>query len=514
MQFPPQVETDMAAFYRLHNPSKVSDIPTILVEAAKRSITEDEIFDSLYNKYNIKKLPDRVAVLARLAAAVPGASPADVRSALRQTELGALAEADALRLLRRSTGAPSPPPAEVSRSGSLLPSLTAGPQTPAQLQGTANAARSAAVHLTAAAPAATETPKMPMRARALTATVSRAKVDEIMCGELRDWLMLVLGDDFNGPVAAASNVVDCLRDGALLTILGQKIRNPNILKADVKLPRSTQGFYARENVSRFLKEARTLFSIRPEVLFTDADLCDRKNDRAVVNCLLAVAAAAYRSGAVQAAPAVVVYDKEIEEQTQLMTDDAVEKAIQATMHGEEEGDPAAAPATEQPPLDAVVSDKKIPEDTVEKEVPSPDVASENVEVAEAEKRETPQIEEAPLLLGPDAVTPPQSRPKPVSNADTRPVYRPLASDDVDKHVSTAVNALMQKHTRTQARIKRLAHQGQYVVYHRITGKRTVVYVRVVQKNLMIRVGGGWDVFSDWLSRHLVECDNVMLPPGK
>ena len=79
---------------------------------------------------------------------------------------------------------------------------------------------------------------------------------------------------------------------------------------------------------------------------------------------------------------------------------------------------------------------------------------------------------------------------------------------MDKQVGSTFNALLKEHKKAHTRIKRLAHQGQYVVYHRITGKRTVVYVRVVQKNLMIRVGGGWDVFSDWLSRHLVDCDNA------
>jgi hypothetical protein len=81
-------------------------------------------------------------------------------------------------------------------------------------------------------------------------------------------------------------------------------------------------------------------------------------------------------------------------------------------------------------------------------------------------------------------------------------YVPRRGDDIDEKVGEVVNRtlLQQSHTR----IKRLPHSGAYVVYHRVTGKRSIVHVRVVRTTLMIRVGGGWDGFESWLARHTVE----------
>ena len=472
MAYPHQVEEDFTDFYRIHNPGKLADIPTILLEAHKRGLTEDEIFASLYGKYNVKQMLDRDGALSRLQKAVPGAEPAEVRSAVRRAELNSLAENDALRQLERKIRQRTPPP------------------QPAANPRATDVASSSSPPQAAAA-------KFPMRVRGLTVTVPRAKIDEIMCDELRDWLVAVLGDDFNSDVKTAPNVVDCLRDGSLLTVLAQKIKNPAIRKDEVKLPRSTQGFFARENVSRFLKEASSLFKLRPEVLFTDADLCDKKSDRAVVNCLLAVASAAYRTGAVTAAPAVVVYDKEIEEQTQLVNDDAVEQAMQE----QNERDDALMETDEILVDEAETADDEPPANVVE-----PPKSQDGSGTPEASSKPPPQVTPPPGYHEPQQQNDP---PAPAHSSPLRPLaYKPLATDEVDKQVGSTFNALLKEHKKAHTRIKRLAHQGQYVVYHRITGKRTVVYVRVVQKNLMIRVGGGWDVFSDWLSRHLVDCDNA------
>lgn len=334
----------------------------------------------------------------------------------------------------------------------------------------------------------------PARARGLSAVIPKSKIDKIMSEEVREWLVQVLGDDFSEEVKSSANVVDSLRNGVLLCVLMQKLKNPSIEKVDIKLPKSSVGFFARENVAKFLQQAAPHFNIRPEVMFTDADLCDSKSDRQVVTCLLSIAGISYRTGG-GAAPAIVLYDKEIEEQAKQVSDADLAVAI-----GECQRD----------------SLQPIDENSDE------DVVDVSVAAAADAKSAPPVLGVAVLSLQPlnaalpEPHKPARMEPKATREApcsvsatfpSTAPRYRPKRSDEVDVQVGKSVNTLVKKHAHTNARIMRMSNQGQYVVYHQITGKRTVVYVRVVQKNLMIRVGGGWNEFEDWLSKHLVDCEN-------
>lgn len=331
------------------------------------------------------------------------------------------------------------------------------------------------------------------RQRSLSMIPSKEKVDRVLNEEVRGWLLEMVDGFRDAELKAAANVVDVLRDGLVLYVLMERIMRPAVPVASLKLPRSS-GFYARDTVARFTTWAKDKFSLRTELLFTDDELCDGKNDRQVINCLLTIAGIAFRRG-LAAAPAVVKFEQEIEEQSQHVDERVLDVAI------------AEDEACRECDGEADLEDLEQAVAAEEAEARSTLCAAE-----ESERKTLAALCTAP----PDAVG--ESK---ISTNDDRPAEAPLSSsprryvarkgDQVDKEVSKTVNALLQKTGAVHTRIRRLKNQGEYVVYHRITGKRTVVYVRVVQKNLMIRVGGGWDVFEDWLRRHVVDVE--CLPAG-
>ncbi|RNF12222.1 uncharacterized protein Tco025E_06491 [Trypanosoma conorhini] len=174
---------------------------------------------------------------------------------------------------------------------------------------------------------------------------TRAAVDAIMAEECREWVAKVVGEAYNAEVLRAANFVDALRSGVVLHVLLQKLRDPPVPEEALHVPKRATGFYARDNVVTFLAKAAAAYQLVEAQLFTDSDLCDGKNDRAVVTCLLAIARIAYTRGSTKLAPAVVIYEQEIDARwrnvSQQQLDDLLREAE------EEEVEAETAP-TEQP----------------------------------------------------------------------------------------------------------------------------------------------------------------------
>nr|CCC95680.1 unnamed protein product [Trypanosoma congolense IL3000] len=146
--------------------------------------------------------------------------------------------------------------------------------------------------------------------KALNSGPTREVKDDMLADECRHWVASVVGDAHNAGVLQEKNFVDSLRDGVILLVLLQKLNNPPVPDSELKLPRRSDGFFARDNVIKFLRLASERFNLTEAELFTDTDLCDGKNDRAVITCLLSVARTAYSNGDVETAPESIVQQKE------------------------------------------------------------------------------------------------------------------------------------------------------------------------------------------------------------
>lgn len=549
--FSPVVCADLEAFYKVHNPGKVASLPGIIEDAKAKGIPPETVFDSLYRKYGVKALPDRENAVLRLKAKLPGVAEEAIVSAVRRSELQSLSESDTLHYLERTFRQSTPPPTA-----------------------------------SAAAKPPPEQPK-PKRARALSITPNRCAVDRIMEAECREWLASTLGDLCPPDLKTAENLADTLRDGVVLQILLQKLNNPAL--TEVKRPKNT-GFYARDNISRFIQAVRREpFNLRDEVMFDDSDLCDGKNDRAVITALLALAKIAYRKG-VSAAPSIVRFDAEIDEQVKNLKEDEIDQAIaEATAEEAQQGSnapqnpPAIDPAIleeENVERQRIIADETADSDGICAELMAASlrilrareeqeailraaitseyanaIAEFNqawfsslqqltrkplkaLEIQEESERtlvqmdreqwvsvtgaqmasekpvpQSPRLREVKMVVEP-LVPLPQPKPALVAVVeetvahgpdDSSPkAYKAKHDDDVDQEVGKSFNKMLLLHANTHTRVKRTKNKGEYIIYHKITGKRTVVYVRVVQKHLMIRVGGGWDDFNDFLARRLVD----------
>lgn len=369
----------------------------------------------------------------------------------------------------------------------------------------------------------------------------RARTEQVLWEQVRDWILLVIG-----PMSAADGAppqletlqhaehpADALRDGVLLNYAVVKLKDPNA----AKFPRlRANGMFRYDNVVRFLTEVQALCGLRSASLFEAVDLVDAKNDRSVLTCLLAIGRWALDTGRV--APKVASFDKEIEQQQQQITDQDISAAI-------ENAEVAATSATE------VASEDDSPDDDDELRQLHDDVQMDLVlRASPSRDRDQPSSAAAspthfetvrsplraapaspPTVLAPaspkrsEPPRPPNqpapcteqglSRPSDDPQLASPKRYQARRNDSVDQRVGKAFNKLLARvhksGQRLHGRIARTRNAGEYVIYHQITGRRTVVYVRELSNALMIRVGGGWEDFEVYLARRLVEYE--VLPQG-
>lgn len=179
----------------------------------------------------------------------------------------------------------------------------------------------------------------------LGTTFSRQAVDEVMAEEVREWVAKVIGDKHNAEVLAAPNFVDALRNGVVLHILLQKMTEPPVPDDELVIPKRTTGFFARDNVTSFLVKVKKQFNLRDAQMFNNSDLCDSKDDRQVITCLLSMARIAYSQGCVRIAPTIVMMEKEIETHATRLTSADIDRIVQEAKRKEQQGDDSTLAAT-------------------------------------------------------------------------------------------------------------------------------------------------------------------------
>ncbi|KAG5490647.1 hypothetical protein JKF63_00769 [Porcisia hertigi] len=326
--FTEQDKRDLEDIFRIYDFSKVDKVDETVALAEKAGQTPAELFEELYQLLKVKKLPQREAVERRLRTAVPSATDADIESVIRQSEMRGLTEMDAVRSLERKYGvhhlnrrllvaspnSPSNPESNVTEeqieaaranrpmgyikvNEANMTSIALPEDSDAMLQ------RTPASSLLFARPSSQ-----------MGVAPTREALDEIMGEEVREWLLKIVGDMYKPSLLSVTNFIDALRSGVLLHVLLQKMEDPPVADEDLKLPKRTSGFFVRDNVDIFLKEAKLRYKLVDAQLFTVSDLVDKKSDRQVVTCLMAMARIAYSTGTIKTAPRTIVYEHQIGQQ--------------------------------------------------------------------------------------------------------------------------------------------------------------------------------------------------------
>ncbi|KPI85600.1 hypothetical protein ABL78_5338 [Leptomonas seymouri] len=357
--FSEQDRCDLREIFRIYDFSKVEKVGDVVADAEKKGTSPAELFDNLYAFYNIKKLPQRDAVAKRLHMAVTTASEADVESALREAEMKGFSERDAVRALERKHNvrrvsnrtlqttrknlnsvqddAVAEEPSELLRTASQLRHVNVNESSTSFLSGSVSASKPE--NFGGNAHDGEPTVIVARPPSSLCAPPTQENLDEIMSEEVREWLAKILGETYNRDVLAMANFIDALRNGVLLHVLLQKMEDPPVADAALKLPKRSTGFFIRDNVATFLKEAKNRFHLVDAQLFTDSDLVDGKSDRQVVTCLMAMARIAYSAGTIKLAPSIIMYEREIEQRSAQLTKKELDRIVSEAMASEDQGIP-------------------------------------------------------------------------------------------------------------------------------------------------------------------------------
>jgi hypothetical protein len=406
---------DLNELFRIYDFSKVAKVSDVVADAESKGMSPAALFDSLYAQYKIQKLPQRDAVAKRLHMAVTTASDADVESVLRQTEMKGFSERDAVRSLERKLSVQHVTDRSLQTARNNLNSLredaAIGEQS--ELQRTTSQLRHVAVNDSNTPTLATNTstnkgtngsaggdcdnddvePSV-IFARPpshLSAAPTRENLDEVISEEVREWLAKILGDAYNTDVLALPNFIDALRNGVLLHVLLQKMQDPPVADDDLKLPKRTTGFFIRDNVATFLKEAKHRFNLVDAQLFTDSDLVDGKSDRQVVTCLMAMARIAYSAGTIKFAPNIIMYEHEIEQQGTKLTKKDLDRIVEEAEAVEDQSIPTLHDNEDNGKDEVSGADKTLPTidegDAGARASPSAEERSPNV-TAEAQGRQS------------------------------------------------------------------------------------------------------------------------------
>jgi hypothetical protein len=280
--------------------------------------------------------------------------------------------------------------------------------------------------------------------------------------------------------------------------------------------------YDHDNISQFLLHATELCNLPDHLIFASVDLVDAKNDRAVVTCLLAVGRWALDAG--RCAPQLATLDREIEQQLQDVKEGDIDAAINAAEDDAASCGEVGSADDDSDDEDGIAVAAADAELTLALSQPSSPVPA-----AAAAQPPQPRYE-MPVRGAREPVSfLPQGsgdRREPVASQPPAPAagtvthqseaspkrYQAKPNDMVDQRVGKAYNKLLARMHRNgqrlHGRIARTGRAGEYVIYHQITKRRTLVHVRELSAVLMIRVGGGWEDFEDYLARRLVDFEVV------
>ena len=559
----PQARSDIERFYALYNPDRIAMVPIILEDAAKRGLAMSTVFQSLYKKYAIKPSPGRFATLVELRKEFPEADHETILSAVRRCEFdieGRPSTASAMlvnmgfaRCVRSEAESYFTPPRHASEP--LVTSTTL-----ARVHSTGYAGDKSATPAVRCPEGRLMSPSSPPPAYGSslrpTDTSEALSADRVLEEEVREWIQQLVRPYFAAKGArevdlplfnATLRLCDVLRDGSVLWVLQRVLANPHMEArqfADLPAPK-TAGFYGRDNVCQFIsfvKQSVMTSAAQHSSLFTDADLCDAKGDRAVINCLLLVSkiGAQRRLFNPKLLPAIARFEQEIEEQeAEEAAGASPSPTRQLSTTPNDYHAPSLSPSPPRPPILSPPTEnaKKAPfdETALWELMRAVEFDRQRLVVHEAETRRRmyTHIRSRLSILGDlypvisRTVYAPHQSVRDVGHASPLPhrraphtsstlgpsqlpasplrAYRPpvsIPAPSLDDKVRQAVAYAANTRRGAAADLYRWKHAGEYVVFHRITKRRTVVHVREVRNQLMIRVGGGWDLFPDWLARHV------------
>ncbi|KAG8344301.1 Calponin like (CH) domain [Trypanosoma vivax] len=307
-------EDDLRGLYRRFDPDKEAQVGDIVRECVENGIQPRAFFDELYKTHGISHFPHRDDMISFLRSAVPQATLTHVESALRDCEVREqLTKTEALKALRSRVAHISEPDEKKEDSDEK------------EHHDVSDFAEKGDDEILGAT------------LKRLNVSVTRDAKNQMMADECRQWVAAVVGDAYNTEVLQMDNFIDALRNGVVLLVLLQKLRNPPVPDSELNVPKRTTGFFARDNVHRFLKQAATMYNLAESELFTDSDLCDGKDDRAVITCLLSIARIAYARGWVDVAPSTVVNELEASvKMKQIAVQEEREEAVEGKEEMEEE----------------------------------------------------------------------------------------------------------------------------------------------------------------------------------
>lgn len=288
---------DLQELFRIHDFSKKNHIDDFVSLQVAENTPPAKCFTRLFALYRIKCFPDRAKVRHRIKAAVPQATPEEIESAIRLAEMRGFGETDALMTLKRKY--PSVASVPSRRKNKLTDASEVGRGAPNLLQsGAANLRSIGNVHVPRER-LHSSSPLLRSDGSHVNAVQTGQKVDVTMSEGIRKWVAKVIGDKYNAEVLSSPNFVDSLRSGVVLHILLQKIRTPPIPEDKIIIPSRTTGFFARDNVSAFLRMAQEQLCLSELHLFTETDLCDGKDDRRVVSCLMNIERMTCKNGVIK-----------------------------------------------------------------------------------------------------------------------------------------------------------------------------------------------------------------------
>lgn len=446
------VRIAVAEFLTLHMRPRVNECDVIIQKSAASST--DMLFQELFATAGVQRLVDHDGALRRLQEAVPQAALDDCVIALARAEAKGFSEVDARRALERAFGVVR------ARGASVISAA------PSQLSSSA-------------------TCRSP---RPDSAHAPSAALTDPIAEEMRDWIGALLGTYYSEKFMRRNEALPkLLQDGVVLLIVAQRLINYALDDADVKLPKRSDGFFGRENVQRALSTLVSHLKIQAELAPDASDVCDGKQERSTVSFLLhaarRVAADESYAGPL---PEILRLEADIDKNVKEISDAEVSAAIMCSSND-------VTPPGEPRDLQNGVAAEEFHSTPTGYRPPTTKPIVEPTSLFEPEKPADRVVSKAAIASCVEGI----KRQAPLETNR----YVPRPSDELDGCVAAVVNRTMAQCPKTQTRVRRLPHDGAYVLYHRVTGKRSVVHVRVVRSVLMIRVGGGWDHFESWLVKH-------------
>ncbi|XP_035376958.1 growth arrest-specific protein 2 [Electrophorus electricus] len=339
--------------------------------------------------------------------------------------------------------------------------------------------------------------------------------------DLAVWLNAVLGLD-----VTAASLMDALQTGTVLCQLAEKLQERMILASNSKpfirrvirwrADAAPGSFLARDNTANFLYWCRKI-GMRESYLFESEDLVLQKHPRDVCLCLMQLGRIASKYGVDPPALVKLARETEKDEEEPLSPSPFFTSPFPSPSSPPLFLLPAATPPlhSSPSPLPAAVSPPTLAASPTE--TPSPDLS--------------PCLDPSLILppdpgtLSPSASLAPVTQPKfePPSVSPPPPVKPPAPAPDSSRRLSNpsgkkSLENLLDDFVKQISEDPPCRCMARFCVEKQPKGRYRVgdkvLYVRMLNdKDVMVRVGGGWEAFGTYLLKH-DPCRMALLPrPG-